>query len=151
LEKKNIDPTWVNTIYRDLLKVIHDGFGGASQFRCYLVGRSFLNYLTKNFDLKFDDLPMIEALEKVLESIKKLGLISNFELSFNDPIIEFSLDNCVHTSVAKEVVKSKIPMFVCPHVNICLSLVEDKYGLNTEIMSFSNEGNTCKIKAILIK
>lgn len=149
--EKSVDLLWVNAVFKDLLKVVHDGFGGASQFRCYLVGRSFLNHLVKSFGLKFDNLPMTESIKQVLASVTKLGLIKSFELSFDDPILEFKLENCVHQAVQAELAKSQVPTFVCPIINMCLALVEEKYNADTEVMSFSNEGSTCKVKAILFK
>jgi len=146
-----ISNEFANGIIADLIKVVYDGFGGASRLRCYLVGRTLLNNLINNFNLNLENLEMPEALKRVLEATKRAGIIGDADLSLNDPVLELKLHHCRFSAVPKKLKESSVPIFVCPCTNICLGLIEDKFGLDTEIMSITQEENKCKIKILLFK
>lgn len=150
-ESSQLDKEWINDIFYDLLKVIYDGFGGASQFRSYMVGRSLLEYLTKKFNIDISNLTIPDAVKKVLESLKMIGVIGDSNITLSDMVIDFKIYNCMHLQVQKKIKESKMPAFICPCVNICLGLIEKNFGLDSEIIEIKQEGNTCNVKAMLFK
>jgi|YelNatPaOPRAMG01_1025707.scaffolds.fasta_scaffold01487_1 hypothetical protein len=150
-KESKIDKEWVNEIFYDLLKVVYDGFGGASRFRCYLVGRTMLEYLTKKFNLNFSNLTVPEAAKKVLEPLKTIGIIGGYDVALNDMVLDLKIHNCAHLQVQKRVKESKMPAFVCPCMNLCLGLIEKNFGLDSEMIDITHEGDTCHVKAILFK
>lgn len=150
-KESKVDREWVNEIFFDLLRVVYDGFGGASKFRCCLVGRTLLEHLTKKFNLNFSNLTIPEAAKKVLESLKMIGVISNGDVTLSDMVIDFKIHNCIHSQVQEKIKEYKMPAFVCPCVNICLGLIEKNFGLDSEMIEITREGNTCHVKAMLFK
>lgn len=150
-KESKVDREWVNEIFFDLLKVVYDGFGGASKFRCCLVGRTLLEYLTKKFNLDFSNLTIPEAAKKVLEPLKTTGVIGGSDVTLSDMVIDFKIYNCAHSQVQERIKESKMPAFICPCVNICLGLIEKNFGLDSEIIEITQEGKTCHIKAMLFK
>ncbi|MEM2440460.1 MAG: hypothetical protein QW493_04520 [Candidatus Bathyarchaeia archaeon] len=150
-KESKIDREWVNEVFLDLLKVIYDGFGGASKFRCYLVGRQMLEYLTKKFNLNFSNLTIPEAAKKVLESLKMIGVIGGSDVTLSDMVIDFKIHDCAHLKVQERIKESKMPAFVCPCANICLGLLERNFGMDSEMIEITQEGNTCHVKAMLFK
>lgn len=146
-----IDEKWVNAVLFDLLKVVYDGFGGASKFRCCIVGRSLLKDLAKKLSIDFSNLAIPEAIKKVLEALKAIGVIGGGDVALSDMVLDFKIRDCVHLPVQKKVRELKMPSFVCLCANLCLGLIEERYGLDTELIEINQEGSTCHIRAMLFK
>lgn len=138
---------FIDYVLSDLLKVIHDNVGGASQSRCYLVGRGLLGHIAA----KLEGLEMTEAIKKTLSFIKEARIVDNAEASLNESILELHFHNCRFLPVMEEIKRAKIPAFICPCTNVCLELLESKFNVDTEIISINCEGDTCKVKVYLFK
>lgn len=137
---------FVKHILSGLIKVVYDGFGGASRCRCYLVGRELINSITG-----LENLGVAEAVKKVLSFIKEARIVDEADALLNEPILELYFRNCRFSEVADEISRSKVPLFVCPCANVCLGLLEDKFGIDTELISIERRDNSCKIKIYLFK
>jgi len=146
-----INKDWVNAVLYDLLKVVYDGFGGASKFRCCIVGRGLLKDLVEKLNLDFSNLTIPEATKRVLEALKAIGVIGGGDVALSDVVLDLRIHDCVHLPVQKRVKESKMPSFVCLCANLCLGLIEERFGLDTELIEINQEGGTCHIRAMLFK
>lgn len=134
-------------VLSDLIEVVYDGFGGAAKYRSYLVGRDLL----KHMPVDVSGMDMNSAIKTVLSFVRDSGIVGDADFSISEPVLELTFRNCKFSKIIDRLKRAKVPLFICPCANVCLGMIESKFGIETEIISIEHSDGVCKVRAYLFK
>ena len=151
-KKRNLARLNAMIIY-GLEKGLWDLFGESALATTNVVGRGMLELLEKNMGLEIvgeDPQDMLTEIGRLF--VDEFGIATDFDVTYTDDQIDFSVQNCVLMKVEEDLIKAGIKPFVCPYLNIASAAMRQRLGERTAVRQFDvdTENRHCSLEFQMI-